>query len=430
MASEIPLSRIAELGERALASSAEAIEEVGALVQRVTGIDITVVSEVTADGRYVFRALESLVPLSLEEEDAIPWEASLCSRVHAGESPAVVPETRDVPALWSSWVRLKEGLGVEWDVRAFCTQDVRLPDGALFGTLCLHHREPREFSTDEQVLLALLARLVGQEVWRERASAELRAAVALVAEAARERVELAEELRHELRAPLAVIDGYAEGMLDGVVQRDDEHVVLVQREAGRAARLLDDLVDLAKLEVQPGAEQVEVAPLHEIAGEMHVRLEPLATAAGVTLEVELCPAYVWVERRRLEQIVVNLVRNALRAVGGGGGTRVVLFVRPAESAGSAAVAVGVEDDGPGLPADERARIFDRFFRGRSGRDAGEGSGLGLTVVRRIAERAGGTVSAEPGDERGLRVAAILPRLERAPRGDHPPVETGEDGAPL
>ena len=84
---------------------------------------------------------------------------------------------RDEPALWENWLRLKQGLGVDWDIRAFCTTDVRLPDGSLYGTLCLHHREPRAFSDDEQALLAMLARIAGDEIARERARGELDAAV-------------------------------------------------------------------------------------------------------------------------------------------------------------------------------------------------------------------------------------------------------------
>jgi hypothetical protein len=81
-----------------------------------------------------------------------------------------VPEVRDEPALWEQWLKLKQGLGVDWDIRAFCTTDVRLPDGSLYGTLCLHHREPRDFSDDEQALLAVLARIAADDIAPERAS--------------------------------------------------------------------------------------------------------------------------------------------------------------------------------------------------------------------------------------------------------------------
>ena len=419
MGSEIGLSALTELGARALASSAESIEATCALVQRLSGVDITVVSEVTADGRYVFRGVENRLEIPLERDAAIPWDWSLCSRVHAGESPATVPETHDVPALWASWLRLKEGLGVDWDIRAFCTREVRLPDGSLFGTVCLHHCEPRVFAPDEEALLEVVAVLLGQEVWRERAARSLEQTVAALDEALRTRIDLAEELRHELRAPLAVIDGYAEAMLDGVVARDDEHVVLVRREATRAQQLLDGLVDLVRLEARLDDDvPAQPADASAVAADIHARLLPLATAAGVELRLDAVPALVGISGRRLEQLWVNLVRNALRAVSDGGGTEIVIFVRVRDDV----VEVGVEDDGPGLDDDERALVFDRFYRGSSGREAGEGSGLGLTVARRIVEAAGGTIAAESMGGRGLRVSGRLPALETGSGGAHAALE--------
>lgn len=415
MEGSIGLARIAELGARSLATSAEAIAAVAELVQRITGTGMTVVSEVSDDGLYVFRGLEQRLGARVARDDSIPYEWSLCSRVHAGESPAMVPDTREVPALWASWLRLKEGLGVDWDILGFCTRDVRLPDGTLYGTLCLHDPEPRRYSEDEQALLDVLARLLGQELWREQAGKRLAGALDELDLAERRRVELAEELRHELRAPLQVIDGYAEGMLDGVVSRDDDHVVLVRREAGRAMRLLDDLAELAQLEARIGHGDpvVTVVDADAVALEMRDRLAPLAESAGVELVAELVPASVRISRKRLEQLVVNLVRNALRAVREGEGSRVVVFVRRDADG----VAVGVEDDGPGIDPEELGRVFERFYRGRSGRDAGTGSGLGLTIARRIAESAGGEIRAESLEPRGARVVARLPE---AVAGDREP----------
>jgi signal transduction histidine kinase len=424
MPDTIGLAAISELGTRALASSADAIAAVCELVQRTTGIDITVVSEVTAGGQYVFRGLEQTAGVPVERGAAIPYDLSLCSRIHAGESPATVPDTREVPALWRQWLRLKEGLGVDWDILAFCTRDIRLPDGELYGTLCIHHLEPRAFSADEQALLEVLARLLGEELWRERAARELAASVAALDAADERRVELVEELRHELRAPLQVIDGYAEAMLDDVVAADEEHLTLVQREAGRAMQLLDDLTELARLEVrvakQPSGEPAEVAA-DETAVEMRDRLAPLAESAGVELVADVERATLPLPRKRLEQFFVNLVRNALRAVQNGGGKRVTIFVRVEDGV----AAVGVEDDGPGLDPDELPRIFERFFRGSSARESGSGSGLGLTIARRIVEAAGGEIAAEPGPGGGARIVARLPLVadaQRAPRGDEAGVQ--------
>jgi signal transduction histidine kinase len=407
----IGLAQVAEVGARALESSAEAIVAIAELLQRATGVDFAVVSEITDDGRYVFRGIEKRLAAPVERDDAIPYEWSLCSRIHAGESPPTVPDTREVPALWRQWLRLKSGLGVDWDVLAFATREVRLPDGLLFGTLCVHHLEPRPFSADEEALLEVLARLLGQELWRERAAKELEDALAALEGAEQRRIELADELRHELHAPLQVIDGYGEAMLDGVVARDDEHVVLVRREAARAMRLLDDVVELVRLEARVAAteeDEVRVAA-DETVAEMRERLAPLAESAGIELVVDVAPASLRVPRKRLEQCMVNLVRNALRAVQHGGGTRITMFVRLEPEW----VAIGVEDDGPGIAADELPRVFERFYRGSWARDVGDGSGLGLTIARRIVEAAGGEIAVEPMQPRGARFVARLPPAAQA-----------------
>ncbi len=420
MSGRVSLAQIAELGARTLSSGADEIAAVAALVQRTTGIDITVVSEMTADGRYVFRGLEKRPVLPLEPGTAIPYTSSMCSQIHAGLSPDTVPDTREVPALWQHWLGLKEGLGVDWDIRAFCTRDVRLPDGTRFGTLCLHHLEPREFSADEQALLEVLARMLGLELWRERAAQELLEALADLDQADRKRVELADELQHELRAPLQVIDGYVEGMLDGVVARDDEHVTLVRREAGRAIQLLADLAELVHIEVGSDGDDATPVRVDRTAVEMRDRLAPLAESAGIELVADVQPASVVIPAKRLEQLLVNLVRNALRAVQAAGGSRIRIFVEPEGER----VAVGVEDDGPGMATAELTRAFERFYRGgRSGSALENGSGLGLTIARRIVQSAGGQIEAENVVPRGLCVTARLPLAgESAAGGDHPAVQ--------
>jgi signal transduction histidine kinase len=413
------LGLIADLGARSLATSEEAIDAVAELVRRATGVDFAIVSEVTDDGRYVFRGVDKRADLPIQRGGAIPYERSLCYSAHVGDSPASVPDTREAPALWHQWLHLKAGLDADWDILAFCTREIRLPDGTRFGTLCLHQLEPRSFSADEEALLEVLARLLGQELWRERSAIELSAALGALEDAERRRVELVEELRHELRAPLQVIEGYAEAMLDGVVVRDDEHVTLVRHEAGRAVKLLDDLTELARLEAPPTEVAASVVAADDVVRDMRDRLAPLAEAAAVELVAEVVPAQLRVERKRLEQYLVNLVRNALRAVQSASGSRITIFVRCEDDV----VAIGVEDDGPGVAEHELPRVFERFYRGSSGREAATGSGLGLTIARRIVEAAGGRVAAEPIEPHGVRIVARMPAVDQAAAGRlHRPVE--------
>lgn len=405
MTERIGIAGLAEIAATALTGSATAIAAVADLAQRLSGIDITVVSQLTPEGGYAFRGLESRMPVPVARDDVIPYPTSLCSRIHAGESPATVPDTQLVPALWAQWLRLKGVLGVDWDVRAFCTRDVTLADGTTYGTVCFHHRQPREFSTDEETLLEVLARMLAQEIDRERARAEVEQATHELLEAERLRLDLAEELRHELRAPLQVIDGYGEAMLDGVLDATPEHLELVRGEAARAMRLLDDIIDLTRLETVGAPATAVPVDLAAVVRSMRDRLAPLAEAAGVTLRGPASggPVVVLGDERRLEQLVVNLLRNAIRAASGSGGS---VSVEVADVGDEAVLTVA--DDGPGIPADEAPRVFERFYRGSSERDARTGSGLGLTIAHRIVTASGGTIEAGRAPGGGALLTARLP----------------------
>ena len=257
--------------------------------------------------------------------------------------------------------KLKEGLGVDWDILAFCTRDVVLPDGTLYGTLCLHHREERTFSDDEQALLEVLARMLGLEIWRERAARELVDALAAYDDAERRRVELADELQHELRAPLQVIDGYAEAMLDGVIARDDEHMTLVRgRPAARSSCSRTSPTSFASSSTRRTRTPSRWPPTPwrpRCASGSRRSPRPRASSSSP----RRCPRRSRSRRRRLEQLFVNLVRNALRAVHAGGGSRITIFVRP----DGGLIELGVEDDGPGMAPDQLPRAFERFYRGSS-----------------------------------------------------------------
>jgi signal transduction histidine kinase len=184
-------------------------------------------------------------------------------------------------------------------------------------------------------------------------------------------------------------------------------------------RLLDDLADLVVIEARAEDGDQGTVDAGAIVEEMRERLAPLAEAAEVALTAETESAIVGLARKRLEQFVVNVVRNALRATQHGGGSRIALSVRRA----GAGVEVAIEDDGPGMAHGEVERAFERFYRGASVRDAGDGSGLGLTVVRRIVEAAGGEVAIGLVEPRGLRVVATLPLVdEGGPGAEHPALQ--------
>ena len=215
------------------------------------------------------------------------------------------------------------------------------------------------------------------------------------------RRRLLADVSHELRTPLAVVQGNLEALLDGVYPPDEAHIGPILEETRVLERLIDDLRTLSLAE--SGA-----LPLHREPTDPTVLLEDVAaahraraSAARIDLRVEaparLAP--VEIDPVRMHQVVSNLVDNAIRAMSEGGS----ILLRAASSPDGLELAV--TDDGPGIPADIRANVFDRFTKSATSR----GSGLGLAIARAIVEAHGGTIAAETGpSDRGTVVRILLP----------------------
>jgi len=226
----------------------------------------------------------------------------------------------------------------------------------------------------------------------------------------RQRRQLFADITHELATPLTSIRGFAETLGNPEVEVSAEeqgrYLLHVQEEADRMASLLDELLELTRLEagaVEFERERVDLAALCRNTLE---RFEARARAAemefrGVGLEREL---WLLADGRRLERVVDNFLGNAIRYAGGAG----VITLRLVEANGS--VVLSVEDEGPGFPADALTQVFDRFYRGDAARMRG-GTGLGLAIVKEIVRRHGGEVGAENLDAGGARVWARLPLAE-------------------
>ncbi|MDA8217093.1 MAG: ATP-binding protein [Dehalococcoidales bacterium] len=232
------------------------------------------------------------------------------------------------------------------------------------------------------------------------------AMAASLEETERRRLALVGDVAHELRTPLATIEGYAEGLIDGVVEPTPETFALLHTEAGRLRRLVDDLQELSRAEAHQIAlhpRPVPAARLLEMAG---ARLNPQFAEKGVALAVGAAdglPA-VLADEDRTVQALVNLLGNALRYTPAGG--RVDLAARRR----GGLVEFAVADTGVGIPAESLPHIFERFYRvDRSRSRTGGGSGIGLTIAKHLAEAQGGTLRAEsPGPGRGATFTLALP----------------------
>ncbi len=219
------------------------------------------------------------------------------------------------------------------------------------------------------------------------------------------RVRLISEVAHELRTPLTTIQGYMEGLLDGVFEPTEEIFAATAREATRLKRVAADLSTLSRAE--ESVMELVTAPvdLGAVAAEAAERLRPQFEGSDVALDVtRLGDLPVEGDHDRLTQVFTNIVGNALTYTPAGGKVEVL-----AQRQGADAV-VTISDTGRGIDPEHLEVIFERFFR--ADRDAPGGTGIGLTIARRIARLHGGEVTAaSPGLGQGSTFRVTLPLAE-------------------
>jgi signal transduction histidine kinase len=223
------------------------------------------------------------------------------------------------------------------------------------------------------------------------------------------RRQLVASVSHELRTPVATIQGYLESSLrrDGSVPADvRSDLETMQRELARLHGLIEDLFALSRAEVGRLDLRLEPTDVGTIVQQLVAAQGPLAwqqRRVQLIAEVSPDPPLAHADAQRLEQIVSNLIGNAVRHTPPGGMVAVSVTARADR------VDVEVRDTGEGIPADELPRIFERFYRG-SGEDANAraGAGLGLALVKELAEAMGGTVEADSGPGEGSRFTVHLP----------------------
>lgn len=232
----------------------------------------------------------------------------------------------------------------------------------------------------------------------DRANSELQNTFAQVRRADRLSAvgELAAGLAHEIRNPLASIDGAAEVLeagAEGDIRR--ETVGIIRKEAARLNRLLTGLLDFARPR-HPEYRPVDVA---RVVGSV-LDLVRHSSGKGLRFESDVAPNLpsLRCDEEQLSQVILNLLINAAQAMPQGGVVKVT--ARPEQGG----VVLQVRDEGEGVPPAQLDRIFDPFFTTKDG-----GTGLGLSVVHQIISQHGGTVSAEPNPQRGMTFSIRLPQ---------------------
>ncbi|MGW3938524.1 sensor histidine kinase [Streptomyces sp. NBC_00024] len=218
------------------------------------------------------------------------------------------------------------------------------------------------------------------------------------------RTRLLGDVAHEMRTPLTALDGYVEGLIDGVFTASPDTLAALSEELRRLHRLADDLSSLSRAQEQRLDLDLVDADLADLARRAAARLSPQFDDAHVTLVVDADTVVpVRADPDRITQVLTNLLGNALLATPAGG--TVTITARRSTSRGE----VAVTDTGVGLAEADIERVFERFYRAPGGPRRSSGSGVGLTITRGIARGHGGDVTASSrGRGQGASFTLVLP----------------------
>lgn len=295
------------------------------------------------------------------------------------------------------------GLAVHWDdgvgARTFAAPFAMLSARIALPALAVDARRQAVLGFGLALLAATVAAMIAAY-----------AALAAMLRDVRRRQDFVAAVTHELKTPLTAIRLHAEMLRDGLVpdaaKQTAYHATIVA-ESGRLARLIGNVLDLARLERGERALSPQLGDPATVLDEAVALMEPHAHAQGFSLVVERDPAAgsARFDRDALLQVVINLIDNAVKFTGDGERTITLALRRSGDR-----VSVAVADHGPGVPESDLRRIFRPFWRG--GRELtrrAPGTGIGLALVRSLMEGMGGSVQARNQPGGGFAVECLLPQ---------------------
>jgi signal transduction histidine kinase/HAMP domain-containing protein len=283
-----------------------------------------------------------------------------------------------------------------------------LRDATLFGGLVLLRNTPGSFAAETVALVQTLANQSVLAIQNATLFEELAETTRQVEEASRHKSEFLANMSHELRTPLNAILGFTELIQDGIYgevgEKVTQQLARVQANGRHLLGLINDVLDLSKIEAGQLELQRGPVALGEVVQTVESSTGSLATAKSLALAIDLEPGLPVVEgdARRLTQVLLNLVGNAIKFTEQGAVT--ITARRQGET-----VEISVRDTGPGIPPGDQQRIFEAFHQldSSSTRRQG-GTGLGLAIAQQIVELHGGTIGVESKPGRGSRFFFTVP----------------------
>jgi signal transduction histidine kinase/CheY-like chemotaxis protein len=281
----------------------------------------------------------------------------------------------------------------------------------IVGMLVARRRTPGEFGPETVELLETLASQSAVAIHNARVFRELEEKTRELEIAGRHKSEFLASMSHELRTPLNAVIGFSDVLLERMFgelnERQEEYVLDIRNSGRHLLELINEILDLSKIEagrmeLELGAVSLPALLEHGVA-----MVRERAVQHGIALELDVAPEVgtVRADEVKLKQVVVNLITNAVKFTPDGGSVSV-----RAEARGAEAI-VSVRDTGIGIPEEERERIFEAFQRGgRGARSSAEGTGLGLTLSRRILDLHRGRLWMESTVGVGSTFSFAVPRM--------------------
>ena len=410
--------------ERALRTAPDAQQELDVLCAALgegLGVDRVMANTVDADHLVLLGAqwhLPGLAPLGDIPDDLVLHVGRLAEELWLSSDRLALPD------FLAPQVQSQERARIfyrETGARAVIIVPIGLGDRVIGVIYVMTVHQPRKWSRSEanavQQVAAFVARVIVEADYREHQSEYVERLERLD----RQKSDFLATVSHELRTPLTSISGYLELLQDGDVGEltGEQHRMLevIDRNTSRLRGLIEDLLVLNRIE--SGGLKVNVAPvsIRELITHTGQELSPLAHGGAVELDIDAGPdaAIVQGDRGHLHRAVVNIVSNAIKFSHPGG----VVTLRCALDQGASRVLVTCQDRGIGIPADDQAQLFTRFFRASNATDqAIAGTGLGLAIVKQIVEDHGGELRLASVEGEGTTVVMDLPLFEQpgAPGG--------------
>jgi len=347
-------------------------------------------------------AADGVIPLTPDKQYLAADDALVAHLMKTGQ-PYVVEDAARQPTGFTYPLLTRSGIA------SFICMPLFLK-GEAIGILCVGKRHPTAFSEEDVSLLQALGREAALAIRNARLYEAERRQVEQLRALERLQASFVSSVSHELRTPLTCIKtsvDLLQEMMGGASGAQAELVRTIAHHTDRLQALVADLLEITRLEARQLTLSPQPTDLRTIVERVAHTFAPLLEKKGQTIALELPPqvSLVSVDRRRIEQVLTNLLSNAHKFTPKGGHIAVGLAER------DDCLEVSVSDDGPGIPPEEQERIFDKFYVVADGRSA-SGVGLGLYIARQLVELHGGRIWVESTPGQGSTFRFTLPKNDR------------------